>query len=88
MTYTMSMRQLDGWIGFDAKDQSETGIQVYPGIGVFSSCSQLDALACARQLDLIRQRGFRGFAFFKLCSQSFPAFDMLSKGPLAKGETR
>ena len=88
MTYTMSMRQLEGWIGFDAKVQSETGIPVYPGIGVFSSCSQLDAITCAQQLDLIRQRGFRGFAFFKLCSQSFPAIDMLGKGPLAKGRTR
>ena len=84
MTYTMSMRQLEGWIDFDAKVQAETGIPVYPGIGVFSSCSQLDALACAQQLDLIRRRGFRGFAFFKICSQSFPTFDMLGKGPLTK----
>lgn len=82
MTYTPSLVQFNRWLDFANKVQSESGTPVYPGVGMFSSCSQLDALACARQLDRLRKRGFGGVSFFKVCGRSFPILDLLGKGPL------
>lgn len=82
MTYTPSLKRLDSWIDFANTVRTETGTPVYPGIGVYSSCSQLDAYSCVQQLEHIRSRGFGGVAFFKFCERTFGVMDLLGKGPL------
>ena len=58
------------------------GAPVYPGIGIYSGRSRLDALAAARQIELLRSMGFQGYTFFSFRADTYPEFDVLAQGPM------
>jgi len=82
MDYSQSVREFEAKFPLQSQVYEETGIGVYPGIGVHSSRSLLDALDCARQIEVARKNGFPGYSFFSLKDKTFPVFDVLVKGPM------
>ena len=59
-----------------------TGVPIYPGIGVYSGRSRLDALCAADQIKLLRELGFAGYTFFSFRADTYPEFDALALGPM------
>ena len=59
-----------------------TGVPIYPGIGVYSGRSRLDALSAANQILLLRELGFAGYTFFSFRADTYPEFDALALGPM------
>lgn len=59
-----------------------TGVPVYPGIGIYSGRSRLDAASAARQIALLREMGFTGYTFFSFRADTYPEFDALAQGPM------
>ena len=59
-----------------------TGVPIYPGIGVYSGRSRLDAFAAAAQITLLRELGFTGYTFFSFRADTYPEFDALVLGPM------
>ncbi len=53
----------------------ETGVPIYPGIGVISSMSRLDAAAVLQQVSVLRKLGFRGFSLFSLHRDVYGVFE-------------
>lgn len=84
MDYSQSVREFEAKLPLQKQVCDETGVGVYPGIGVHSSRSLLDALDCARQIEVARKAGFPGYSFFSLKEKTFPVFDVLAKGPMSK----
>ena len=63
----------------------ESGVPIYPGIGVAGSGLNLSAWDAARQIDVIRDGGFPGFTFFWLLKGNARVFEQLAdRGPLAE----
>ena len=82
----MDYTPLSVLLGNKARPQKKvmdaTGVPVYPGIGIYSGRSRLDALAAARQIELLRSMGFPGYTFFSFRADTYPEFDVLAEGPL------
>lgn len=84
MDYSQSVREFEAKLPLQKKICDKSGVGVYPGIGIHSSRSLLDALDCARQIEVVREAGFPGYSFFSIKEKTFPVFDVLAKGPMGK----
>ena len=81
MDYTNLSVFLENTARPQKKVMDDTGVPIYPGIGLCSSSSKLTPLAAARQIELLRNMGFPGYTFFSFRADTYPDFECLAEGP-------
>lgn len=85
----MDYRSSPAFLRLDLAQQQpilkETGVAIYPGIGVAASGLQLSEWDVARQIDLIREMDFPGYTFFWLLKGNARVYERLAAGgPLSE----